>query len=141
MATPSPTTEKKAPKKTHLPPVNYAAILKGETISTPVVLPPPAVQPGWVQITKKKGQPLTYILGPLMVNAYLEDAAEREEIFKDRCLLHYRVSSQLESQLQENDRLGDLSPYHNAVVDPVALMDEDKEEQGYVSDESRSDED
>ena len=146
MATSFSTTEKPAPKKQHQPhtKINYAAIVKGEAAPPAAVIPPPAVKPGWVQINRPKGEPFTFTYGPPVVNSYLLDAAARDDVFRDKCLLQYRIWSQQETQRCENDRLGDLSRYYNAVQDPLSLLvqyENEDREHSYSSDESRSDED
>lgn len=141
----STTTEKTAPKKQHHDyKVNYAAIVKGEAAPPALLLPPPAVQPGWVQLNRPKGEPVVFTFGPPKVNLYLQDAAARDDVFREKCLLQYRIGSQQETQHRENDRLGDLSPYYNAVQDPESLLvqyENEDREHSYSSDESRSDED
>lgn len=118
-------TEKKALQKMH-----YAAILTGAAkVKAPVKVEAP-VKPGWVRISKNSTSTKSrylFTMGEPVVNVYLQDAAEREEAYKDKCILAYRLYSQREVQLQDIDRLGDLSPYYQGGggggdQDPVALL-------------------
>jgi hypothetical protein len=127
-------TEKKALQKRH-----YAAALSGTSAPINTVPKPVLVQPGWLLIQKErhnKDYRFRFTFGAPVRNAYLDDAADRAEAFKDKCILERRILSQRAEQEHENERLGDLSRYYNA-TDPRQVLNQDETD---VNEPSRSDE-
>ena len=130
-------TEKKSLQKKHA--IGYAAAVSGTIAPTNTVIQPALVQPGWLLIQKQKHNKqyrFKFTFGAPVRNAYLDDAADRAEAFKDKCILERRIMSQRAEQEHENERLGDLSRYYNALDPRQVLNQEDTD----VNELSRSDE-